>query len=103
MGTRRIYICSPCSTEEQIAVRRQRIEELSERIRRMGWKPVYNGTEMTLGKRLNDVTMCHGIVLDVGWKKCSVCIDEYTIANNHKLTFFHTREEWDSVSGKFVL
>lgn len=101
--TRRIYVCSPCSTDEQKEAWRESVEKISERIRNRGWNPVVSKIGRPLYKRLEDVAGCDGIILDTGWKKCPICLDEYCIAQNHKLTFYHTREEWDLISDLYVL
>lgn len=103
MNERRIYICSPCSTEEQRARLAERITILCKRIEKKGWVPVWHDADDCLGDRLEDVTVCHGMLLDVGWRRCQTCIDEKAIAENHKLTFYHTAEEWKLVKGTYVI
>ncbi len=66
-------------------------------------EPVFAGDDASIEERIGLVLTCGGMLLDAGWKKNTVCVDEYVIANNHRLTFYHTKEEWKNVKDKYVI
>lgn len=99
-----LYIAVPVARNDEDERKREaRIAELSARARRLGYEPCHCASSVRIGERLETVASCDGLLLDGGWKKCRMCVDEHAIASNHKLTFFHTKEEWDSLLESYVI
>ncbi|MCQ2231433.1 MAG: hypothetical protein MJZ30_06250 [Paludibacteraceae bacterium] len=100
---KKVYICCPHETDEQIEKREYRIAELAERISEMGMTPVWCAPDAKFGQRLSSVVRCDAILLDLQWKTCMLCVDEYNVAANHKKAIYHTREEYDWIYDRFVI
>lgn len=83
--------------------REARLEELASRIRELGMVPVWSTADAKFGQRLTSVLKCDAILLDNAWKTCTLCVDEYNIAVNHKKTIFHTVEEYNWILERYVI